>query len=82
MPTAVESAINALGVQGLNVLVMKQIVNNSTEQAMLGDFNKTVDDAVMDSGEAHNNQMMQLLSNLAKAADFASVVFDLLKLAN
>jgi type I restriction enzyme R subunit len=49
---------------------------------MLGDFNKTVDDAVMDSGEAHNNQMMQLLSNLAKAADFARVVFDLLKLAN
>jgi type I restriction enzyme R subunit len=82
MPTAVESAINALGVQGLNALVMKQIVNNSTEQAMLGDFNKTVDDAVMDSGEAHNNQMMQLLSNLAKAADFARVVFDLLKLAN
>ncbi len=82
MPTAVESAINALGVQGLNALVMKQIVNNSTEQAILGDFNKTVDDAVMDSGEAHNNQMMQLLSNLAKAADFARVVFDLLKLAN
>ena len=82
MPTAVESAINALGVQGLNALVMKQIVNNSTEQAMLGDFNKTVDNAVMDSGEAHNNQMMQLLSNLAKAADFARVVFDLLKLAN
>ena len=82
MPTAVESAINALGVQGLNALVMKQIVNNSTEQAMLGDFNKTVDDAVMDSGEAHNNQMMQLLSNLAKAADFARGVFDLLKLAN
>ena len=73
MPTAVESAINALGVQGLNALVMKQIVNNSTEQAMLGDFNKTVDDAVMDNGEAHNNQMMQLLSNLAKAADFARV---------
>ena len=82
MPTAVESAINALGVQGLNALVMKQIVNNSTEQAILGDFNKTVDNAVMDSGEAHNNQMMQLLSNLAKAADFARVVFDLLKLAN
>ena len=81
MPTAVESAINALGVQGLNALVMKQIVNNSTEQAILGDFNKTVDDAVMDSGEAHNNQMMQLLSNPAKAADFAKVVFDLLKLA-
>ena len=65
-----------------NTLVMKQIANNSTEQAMLGDFSKAVDDAVMDSSEAHNNQMMQLLSNPAKAADFAKVVFDLLTLAN
>lgn len=64
-----------------NALVMKQIANNSTEQAMLGDFTKAVDDAVMDSSEAHNNQMMQLLSNPEKAAGFAKVVFDLLKLA-
>ncbi|MEQ1528817.1 MAG: hypothetical protein ABL925_05830 [Methylococcales bacterium] len=64
-----------------NELVMKQIANNSTEQAMLGDFSKAVDDAVMDSSEAHNNQMMQLLSNPDKAASFAKVVFDLLKLA-
>ena len=64
-----------------NALVMKQIANNSTEQAMLGDFIKAVDDAVMDSSDAHNNQMMQLLSNPAKAAGFAKVVFDLLKLA-
>jgi len=35
----------------------------------------------MDSSEARNNQMMQLLSNPAKAASFAKVVFDLLKLA-
>lgn len=64
-----------------NALVMKQIANNSTEQAMLGDFTKAVDDAVMDSSEAHQNQMMQLLSDPAKAAGFAKVVFDLLKLA-
>ncbi|WP_262966881.1 type I restriction endonuclease subunit R [Methylobacter psychrophilus] len=64
-----------------NSLVMKQIANNSTEQAMLGDFSKAVDDAIMDSSGAHNNQMMQLLSNPAKAAGFAKVVFDLLKLA-
>ena len=63
-----------------NALVMKQIANNSTEQAMLGDFTKAVDDAVMDSSEAHQNQMMQLLSDPAKAAGFAKVVFDLLKL--
>lgn len=31
------------------------------------------------SGEAHQNQMMQLLSDSSKAAGFARVVFDLLK---
>jgi len=48
---------------------------------MLGDFSKAIDDAVMDSSEAHNNQMMQLLSDPKKAEGFARVVFDLLKLA-
>jgi type I restriction enzyme R subunit len=64
-----------------NAFVMKQIANNSTEQALLGDFSKAVDDAVMDSSDAHQNQMMQLLSNPQKAANFARVVFDLLKFA-
>lgn len=64
-----------------NAFVMKQITNNTTEQALLGDFSKAVDDAVMDSSEAHQNQMMQLLSNPQKAASFARVVFDLLKFA-
>lgn len=64
-----------------NELVMKQISANSEEQAMLGDFSKAVDNAVMESGEAHQNQMMQLLSDPVKAAGFAKVVFDLLKLA-
>lgn len=64
-----------------NEVVMKQIANNTADQAMLGDFTKAVDDAVMDSSEAHNNQMMQLLSDPAKAAGFAKVVFELLKLA-
>ncbi len=47
---------------------------------MLGGFTKAVDDVVMDSSEAHQNQMMQLLFDPAKAAGFAKVVFDLLKL--
>ena len=64
-----------------NTLVMNQIANNSPEQAMLGDFTKAIDDAVMDSSEAHQNQMMQLLSDPEKAKGFARVVFDLLKLA-
>ena len=44
-----------------NGLVMEQITNNTTEQAMLGNFSITADDAIMDSGDADNNQMMQLL---------------------
>jgi type I restriction enzyme, R subunit len=64
-----------------NQLVMNQIANNSPEQAMLGDFPKAIDDAVMDSNEAHQNQMMQLLSDPAKAAHFSRIVFDLLKMS-
>ena len=64
-----------------NDLVMTQITNNTPEQAMLGDFPKAVDNAIMDSSEAHQNQMMQLLSDPTKAAGFARVVFDLLKTA-
>lgn len=65
-----------------NELVMHQIANNTAEQAMLGDFPKAVDDAIMDSSEAHQEQMMQLLSDPNKAKDFARVVFDLLALAD
>lgn len=61
--------------------VMKQIAINTPEQAMLGDFTKAVDEAVMDSSEAQQNQMMQLLSDPDKAAGFAKVIFELLKMS-
>jgi len=61
-----------------NILVMKQIAENTPEQAMLGNFPKAIDDAIMESGGAHQNQMMQLLSDPLKSAGFAKVVFDLL----
>lgn len=64
-----------------NSQVMNQIANNTAEQAMLGDFPKAIDDAILGSSDAHQNQMMQLLSNPDKAAKFAKVVFDLLKFA-
>lgn len=64
-----------------NERVMKQLANNPDEQAILGDFSKAVDDAIFDSKEAHQNQVMQLLSDPKKVASFAKVVFDLLKLA-
>ncbi|MEH6826411.1 MAG: type I restriction endonuclease subunit R, partial [Motiliproteus sp.] len=65
-----------------NNSVMQQINNNTAEQAMLGDFSKALDDAVMDSSEAHQNQMMQILSNPQVAQGFARVVFDMLSISH
>ena len=61
-----------------NKVVMNQIANNTREQAMLGDFPKAIDDAILGSSEAHQNQMMQILSDPKKAADFTKIIFDLL----
>ncbi|MEE9319868.1 MAG: hypothetical protein V3U76_05430 [Granulosicoccus sp.] len=63
-----------------NERVMSQISNNTAEQAMLGDFTKAVDDAVLDSNDAQQNQMLQLLSDPAKSNGFAKIVFDMIKL--
>lgn len=62
-----------------NKAVMTQIANNSSEQALLGDFTKAIDDAVLDSNEVHKAMMMQYLSNPELAKGFARVVFDMLK---
>lgn len=64
-----------------NEKVMSQLANNSDEQAMLGDFPKAVDDAILDSSAAHENQKLQLLADPKKAAAFAKLVFDLIKIA-
>lgn len=61
-----------------NENVMHQIANNTPEQAMLGDFPKAVDDAILGSGEAHKNLMMQLLSDPNRSAEFAKLIFKLL----
>ncbi len=58
-----------------NVVVMNQIANNSPEQAMLGDFTRAVDDAILGSSEAHQNQMMQLLADPKKAKLFSNLIF-------
>jgi type I restriction enzyme R subunit len=60
-----------------NAQVMAQIKQNTREQAMLGDFPRAIDDAILESGDAHQNQMMQLLSDPSKAAHFQKVIFDL-----
>ena len=64
-----------------NEQIMHQISNNSPEQAMLGDFEKALFDAIIDSSEVHQNQKMQLLSDANRSAQFARIIFDLLKRA-
>ncbi|MBZ0114413.1 MAG: DEAD/DEAH box helicase family protein [Thermoanaerobaculia bacterium] len=61
-----------------NKSVMHQIANNSAEQALLGDFPGALNEAVMESGEAHRSQMMQYLNSKELQAGFGRVVFDLL----
>lgn len=61
-----------------NERVMLQITHNAPEQAMLGDFAKALDDAIMNSSTAHQNQMMQLLSDPQKMAKFGRLVFEVL----
>ncbi|WP_119394483.1 type I restriction endonuclease subunit R [Salinibius halmophilus] len=58
--------------------VMHQLQNNTREQAMLGDFPRALDDAIMASGDAHQEQMMQLLSDPNRGERFARVIFELL----
>ena len=61
-----------------NERVMNQIANNSPEQALLGDFAGALDEAVMDSAEAHENQMTQYLNSKKLQAGFQRLVFDML----
>lgn len=61
-----------------NTRMMKQIQNNTREQAMLGEFDSALDDAVLDSNAAHMEQMTQLMSDPAKMRQFAHVIYDVL----
>ena len=51
-----------------NEAVMHQIRNNSAEQALLGDLASAVHNAVMESADAHQNQMNQVLSSKPPSA--------------
>jgi len=61
-----------------NESVMHQIANNPPETALLGDFAGAMNTAVMESSDAHQNQMMQYLNNTMLQQGFQRVVFDLL----
>ncbi len=64
-----------------NPTVMQQIQNNTPEQAMLGDFPRAVDNAVIDSNDVHQQLMLQLLSDPTRALKFTKAIFALIKQA-
>jgi len=63
---------------GENARAMEHIANNSPDQAMLGDLPAAVDDAVMESGKAHQNLMMQYLNSRDIQGRMQRLVLDLL----
>ena len=48
-------------------------------QALLGDFPTALDEAVMESGEAHQNQKVQYLNSKELQTGFQRVVLELLR---
>jgi type I restriction enzyme R subunit len=61
-----------------NDTVMDQLRNNTKEQAMLGAFPESINDAVIQSMGVHENMAMKVLSNDAVAKGFAELMFDVL----
>ena len=57
---------------------MAQVRNNTAEQAMLGDFPKAVEDAVLASGDAHQELMAQFLANKTVQKGFARLLLEIL----
>ena len=61
-----------------NDTVMDQLRNNTKEQAMLGAFPESINDAVIQSMGVHENMAMKVLSNEAVSKGFAELMFDVL----
>ncbi len=61
-----------------NESVMSQVNNNTPDQTMLGDFPKAVEEAVLASGDAHNELMTQFLSNKAVQLGFGKLILEML----
>ncbi len=59
-------------------IVMSQVRNNTKDQAMLGDFPIAIDDAMIDSREAHEKMMMHILSDKDAHNKFSSIIYDML----
>lgn len=60
-----------------NQRVVTQIANNTREQALLGDFPKAVEEAILNSNEAQQKQMLKLLSNIEKLGQFQNAILDI-----
>jgi type I restriction enzyme R subunit len=61
-----------------NGTVMDQLKNNSREQALLGDFEKAAQDAILESRSAHEKQAMRVLSQKSAAKQFFNLLLNLL----
>mgnify|MGYP000692876000 CR=1 FL=1 len=61
-----------------NDIVMDQLRNNTKEQAMLGQFPESINEAVIESMGIHEKMAMKVLSNEAVAKGFAGLMFDVL----
>ncbi|MGL1930241.1 MAG: DEAD/DEAH box helicase family protein [Desulfotalea sp.] len=59
--------------------VVQQVRNNNAEQAKLGDFAHVLLNAIMESSDAHQNQMFQLMSNEKKMKSFGDLIFGLVE---
>jgi type I restriction enzyme R subunit len=62
-----------------NRRVITQIANNTREQALLGDFPKAVEEAILNSNEAQQKQMMKLLSMSDKFSQFMNAIYDMMQ---
>jgi len=58
--------------------VMDQLRNNSREQAMLGDFPRAAEDAILESHQAHNRQATRVLTKPASTRAFIHTLLDVL----
>ncbi len=59
-------------------IVMTQVRNNTKDQAMLGDFPIAIDDAMIDSREAHEKMMMHIFSDKKAHSSFSNIIYDML----
>lgn len=60
-----------------NPRVVTQIANNTREQALLGDFPSAVQEAILNSNEAQQKQMIKLLSMSEKLSQFQNAILDM-----